>query len=168
VYGIALHSRHPLVHCSHGSVDLIEQGGVLEYIVVTVNTGIDTVTVLALYASPKLKYQSLKDILQHRILSKMETDKVIIVSDFNIDLLKNPTHDLLTTMKDYRQCIRGPTTDHHSLLDHLYTNIDVTETEVGVMECYFSDHKDVWATLQYKFTDTGMKEEVSFAQTIHT
>ena len=43
----------------------------------------------------------------------------------------------------YRQLISTCTTDNHTTIDHIYTNI-ATTVNSGILETYFSDHKAVW------------------------
>ena len=79
--------------------------------------------------------------LEHRVVA---VGRCIVVGDFNIDLIQHPHHSILSCMSKFRQCIASPTTDHGSLLDHLYTNISPNKVQAGVLESYFSDHKALY------------------------
>jgi hypothetical protein len=43
-------------------------------------------------------------------------------------------------------CNFQQTTDYHSCLDHVYTNIDAS---VGIQEAYWTDHKLVWLQIPF-------------------
>ena len=46
------------------------------------------------------------------------------------------------------QWMSSYTTDHKTLLDHVYTNMTHLHLDIqtGVLETYFSDHRAVWAS----------------------
>ena len=45
-----------------------------------------------------------------------------------------------------QSCNFQQTTDYHSCLDHVYTNIDAS---VGIQEAYWTDHKLVWLQIPF-------------------
>ena len=147
-YGIAVHYQPSLGHLEiqHEAVSY-GNGCVVEYIVFNISAY--NVTVIALYSSPKTTNDQLKTVLQS-IFTQLEKSgqmNIILVGDFNINLLKYPTNRITQYLNNYRQCVSTSTTDYDSLLDHLYTDIDCDRLQVNLLESYFSDHKGVVAFL---------------------
>ena len=72
------------------------------------------------------------------------SNKVVIVGDFNEDLLENNTR-ISDFLKQYafRQLIQRPTTDQGSLLDHVYFNHNSTTITTEVCDTYYSDYDSV-------------------------
>lgn len=66
----------------------------------------------------------------------------IIMGDFNVDFNKQSSqqHTLQKFMSEsgFQQKIHEQTTDHHSTLDLIFTNVQDVQT--GVLEVYYSDH----------------------------
>lgn len=76
----------------------------------------------------------------------------VILGDFNINLLeisseKNALSKCLLEQRGYTQLITQYTTDYHSLIDHIYTNVPDQVQSSAVLESYFSDHKPVFVSL---------------------
>ena len=72
---------------------------------------------------------------------------VIILGDFNISLNtdntdKKPLQNLLVNQFKYRQIIHEPTNDYGSTIDLIFTNMENSDS--GVCETYYSDHKIIW------------------------
>lgn len=45
--------------------------------------------------------------------------------------------------RGYTQLINQYTTDYHTLIDHIYTNISHLVKSAGTLESYYSDHKPI-------------------------
>ena len=52
-------------------------------------------------------------------------------------------YDVMVRDNNYRQLISKCTTDNHTTIDHIYTNI-VSSVNSSILETYYSDHKAVW------------------------
>ena len=69
----------------------------------------------------------------------------IILGDFNIDwnddVQRNTLFNQMISSFGYRQHILGSTTDHRTTSDHIYSNLGESRLRTGVLETYFSDHK---------------------------
>ena len=106
----------------------------------------ETVVIVEMYVSPKVSLAELKKFMR-QTMSALEGSLVVLLGDFNVDLLKRQSSPLLGVLPGYRQCITTPTTDYQSLLDHIYTNVPQDHIQSGVFESYFTDHKPIWALL---------------------
>ena len=74
------------------------------------------------------------------------TDKVLIVGDFNEDLLDGEQGKVIcNSLSDlgFEQLISKPTTDYGSLLDHVYSR-KIDNIEVDIQDAYYSDHDKVF------------------------
>ncbi|XP_078345269.1 uncharacterized protein LOC144630776 [Oculina patagonica] len=106
------------------------------------------VVIAGIYRSPKVPMRCLLQALRelHSIIS---TERFhIILGDFNIDVnneVQNSSlyHQMIVSY-GYKQHISGFTTDNRTTIDHIYTNINESRVQTGVLETYFSDHKAVW------------------------
>jgi hypothetical protein len=83
--------------------------------------------------------------------SPNQLNKVVVVGDLNENLLQPSTEfDLflehIRTCYSLQPCNFQQTTDYHSCLDHVYTNIDAS---VGIQEAYWTDHKLVWLQIPF-------------------
>ena len=102
---------------------------------------------LAAYRHPVQGYKTFDNILSKIPYKDMNT---VVLGDFNIDHLIPSTQltDLHTTMLTRYNAstkLNIETTDYHSSLDHVYTNMD--DTTCGVLETYWSDHKAIYVAI---------------------
>ena len=108
-------------------------------------------TIIGIYRSPKVPVRQLCQAISE-VLNSISQDNIIIVGDFNINWLietdRRPLHNLLVRDKHYKQWISSYTTDHKTVLDHIYTHVSHLHVgiQTGVLETYFTDHKAVWAS----------------------
>jgi len=108
-------------------------------------------TILGIYRSLKVPVRQLCQAMSE-VLNGISLGNIIIVGDFNINWLieteRGPLHNLLVRSKHYQQWISSHTTDHKTVLDHIYTNIIHLQVDIqtGVLETYFTDHKAVWTS----------------------
>ena len=66
--------------------------------------------------------------------------EILVVSDFNDDLMGNRTKiSTCFEHNGFNQLIDKPTTDQGSLLDHVYFN-GVSPIQTEVCDTYYSDH----------------------------
>ena len=56
---------------------------------------------------------------------------------------RQPLYDVMVRDNNYREFISKCTTDNHTTIDHMYTNI-VNTVNSGILQTYFSDDKAVW------------------------
>ena len=109
-------------------------------------------TILGIYRSPKVPVRQLCEAITE-VLNSIAQENIIILGDFNVNWLidteRRPLYNLLVKDKHYRQLISTYTTDSKTVIDHIYTNIHVANlnTQAGVLETYFTDHKAIWVSL---------------------
>lgn len=106
------------------------------------------VVIAGIYRSPKVPMGHLLQALRE-LLSIMSTEHFhIILGDFNIDfnndVQNSSIHNHMMVTCGYKQLISGYTTDNRTMIDHIYTNLNESRVQSGVLETYFSDHKAVW------------------------
>lgn len=81
----------------------------------------------------------------------MSTSYYNIIGDFNINWLtecaNSPFFDLLINNYKYRQLITSFTTNNRTIIDHIYTNLPMSQAKGHILETYFSDHKAICAII---------------------
>ena len=84
------------------------------------------------------------------ILSDIKGTNVLVVGDFNEDILLSENKPCCMQMKSLglKQWVHKPTRDSGSLIDHLYTSANIT-TVCDVLDCYYSDHDFVVCSLSF-------------------
>ncbi|KAJ8333994.1 hypothetical protein SKAU_G00413130 [Synaphobranchus kaupii] len=127
----------------------------LECTAITITKATTDVNVVTIYRPPSLSPDSFRTKLENLVRSLPVDTLTVILGDFNIDLLKHPTHSILHTMEKlgFHQHVTKPTTDHGSLLDHIYTNSRNTVT-TEVTDVYFSDHDMVSVSTKMAFLES--------------
>ena len=121
----------------------------IEFCAISVKIGSRNMTVCAVYISPKLDMTTIVKKIKLLINSFKRVGPIILSGDFNTDLSKNTQTRLATCLEllGFHQCVKDPTTDYGSLLDHVYYNgnemhvVDITDT-------YYSDHDLVLCTIE--------------------
>jgi hypothetical protein len=102
--------------------------------------------VLGVYKAPQLFIQDFPTHLGNELLGS-EDERMLIIGDFNIDLLQTDgsTEKLqsLFRTRSFSQCVSTHTTDHGSLLDHVWVNFDTSKPSTCLLEAYFSDHSPI-------------------------
>lgn len=82
-----------------------------------------------------------------KVLLKM-TGQKIIMGDFNENLLSTTkSTPKLMEENGYHQLVTFPTTENGTLIDHVYTNIPLTQLQVLPLPTYFSYHEAITLTL---------------------
>ena len=108
----------------------------LECIAVEIVT--PSLTVCNIYRPPRVSIQYFCNQLTE-LLIMFKSERVILVGDFNMDLLKDKSQLLSDVLIDYQQVISSATTKRNTLLDHIYVkNIEVAVS--GVSPIYYSYH----------------------------
>lgn len=82
-----------------------------------------------------------------KVLLKMTGHK-IIMGDFNENLLSTTkSTPKLMEENGYHQLVTFPTTENGTLIDHVYTNIPLTQLQILPLPTYFSYHEAITLTL---------------------
>lgn len=115
---------------------------------------IPNVHVISIYRSKTyVKLSSFIDALNNHLHSSKLTDcsiPVVLLGDFNVNLMEQTTekralNKCLIKERGYTQLINQYTTDYHTLIDHIYTNIHLVKS-AGTLESYYSDHKPIYVS----------------------
>ena len=103
-------------------------------------------TIIGVYRSPRIAASLLCSALVD-VVTQDTSEQNIIIGDFNMDWMaesqRQALYDVMVRDNNYRQLISKCTTDNHTTIDHIYTNI-VSSVNSGILETYFSDHQAVW------------------------
>ena len=110
------------------------------------------VTIIGIYQSPNIPVRLLCLTLRE-LLYLLCTQFSIFIGDFNINWFnekeKIPVSNVfeLNTTCSYKQLVSSCTTDNKTCIDHIYTNLPDSRIKSNILECYFSDHKTIYALL---------------------
>ena len=77
------------------------------------------------------------------------TQPFIILGDLNIHV-DDQKYEVLNTLlcsHGMRQLIMEETTNNHTTIDLIFTNIEELSVRSGVLESYYSHHKPVWISV---------------------
>ena len=116
----------------------------VEITIMVLSDPIPNVHVIGIYRSKTyVKFSNLIDPLNHRHSSKL-TDcsiPVVLLGDFNVNLMEQTTEQKALTKwlikeRGYTQLIKQYTTDYHTVIDHIYTNIPHLVKSAGTLESY--------------------------------
>ena len=117
----------------------------IEFTVIKITTR-QELTIIGVYCSPRIAAGLLCSALVY-VVTQDISEQNIIIGDFNIDWMaesqRQPLYNVMVIDNNYRQLISKCTTDNHTTIDHIYTNIAGTVNS-GILETYFSDHKAGW------------------------
>ena len=113
-----------------------------------------SVQLVFLYLKPDCGVQLFNRCIQ-LIKDKLNTGMpFVLLGDTNLNT-KNPSNaskiDHIENSLHCRQMIKEPTTDFGTILDHVYSNLNLS---VGAIDCYWSDHKLICATI-YAVTENS-------------
>jgi len=77
-----------------------------------------------------------------------------LLGDFNIDLMQvnsgqKALKKYLITDRGYTQFINQFTTDYHTQIAHVYTNVPQCAQSAGTLESYYSDHDPIYHKHQH-------------------
>ncbi|ELT89278.1 hypothetical protein CAPTEDRAFT_217397 [Capitella teleta] len=76
----------------------------------------------------------------------------IICGDFNDNVECKETSKILKLMSHfgYFQCVTSPTTDHGTIIDHMYSNVTLETNEINIRDIYFSNHDATFFTTTFE------------------
>ena len=103
------------------------------------------VTIIGLYRSPTISVDQFCRTLQ-QLLHQYSSEYCIFIGDFNCDWLNasNKTsslYNLFIRDHSYRQLVTQYTTNYRTCLDHIYTNLPMSQVAPHVLETYFTATK---------------------------
>ena len=106
-------------------------------------SNLPSLSVIGLYSSPKTKVKEIKNAIKR--CCELIKYPAVILGDFNYDLLTKTSNSLWPST--HTQCLKEPTTDLNTMIDHIYTDFPEQYYTAGVYESYFSYHKPIHFSL---------------------
>ena len=106
------------------------------------------ITIVAIYRSPAVSIRQMCNAIKD-VLHTLPTKSNLFIGDFNVNWLNSlqrmSLYNLFIRDNDYRQVVACSTTDSHTCIDHIYTNLPDSQVSYQILETYFSDHKAICA-----------------------
>ena len=100
-----------------------------------------------IYRPPLVPLSNLLNIMASIISNTSNaTQPVIVLGDFNEDVINNPNSSLLSLMStggSFNQMVNSPTTDRGTLIDLVFVKNLPTTVLVNVSDTYYSDHDTI-------------------------
>lgn len=110
------------------------------------------ITLMCLHLPPKTSTLCAQNILTQLLHRDFLEKPLVLVGDFNIDVrTTSGTSFKLFMFENFglRYLHTSVTTDYDSIIDHMYTNIPLSEIiSWGTLETYYSDHKPLFVSLK--------------------
>ncbi|XP_061601162.1 uncharacterized protein LOC133463585 [Cololabis saira] len=79
-----------------------------------------------------------------------KSSNIVVMGDFNDDLLKTSSVCKFLTDQGFHQVVRQATTEKGTLIDHVYVKTKDYEVECEVVPAYFSDHEAILSSFKCK------------------
>lgn len=140
----------------YSSMKIISNG--IESILVTLTLYCNITVLLSLiYRPPNVPLNNLIDFLSNMISQTCQCNlPIIILGDFNEDLVDKPNSPLLILMENngFSQLVSYRTTDRGTVIDHIYIKnlsymYTCTEIVFDVSDTYYSDHDTIYCTFKF-------------------
>ena len=111
---------------------------------------LDCLQIVVMYKAPTCTMNEYRAYVNEHLKQELDVHKpFILLGDFNFDLINGniPFQDFMMQTFRCSQHVKESTTDYGSLLDLIFSNI--TSFFTGIVECYWSDHKIVYASFPF-------------------
>ena len=105
------------------------------------------VHIAAFYCRPKELSQNVQRAITTCTSILPDDGNNVIIGDFNTDDRKYQHLTTFLESKSYNQLVTEETTNNHTTIDLIFTNIVDDRRRHGVLEIYFSHHKPVWISV---------------------
>jgi hypothetical protein len=145
-HGLAIYVKYDIIITQ----DKKYSSDTLEFIMITTSLNLIETQIIFLYKSPQMSDSNLTSCLNQELIPYLIPSKqLVIIGDFNIDTsLKHHIVNELCDMFSCKMLINECTTDHMSMLDLVFSNVEFSNVDdavsVGTCETYWSDHKIVF------------------------
>jgi exonuclease III len=98
--------------------------------------------VCVVYRPPSQSKKTFAEQFEELLIILPTNIPTIICGDFNDNVESNETSIIEKMMKHfgYMQHVTSPTTDHGTIIDHLYYNQNPPRIEINIRDIYFSNH----------------------------
>ena len=112
---------------------------------------VNNLQVIVIYDAPSCTLRDFKKFIIDKVLPVTDLkQELVIIGDFNFDICsgQNPQFlNFVTSSFKVTQIVKEITSNYNSTLDLIFTNMSYLHTDV--IECYWSDHKLVYAVFQH-------------------
>ena len=105
------------------------------------------VHIVAMYCRPKEYSRNIQRAITTCTSVLPDESNNIIIGDFNTDERKYKHLTSFLQSKLYNQLVTEETTNNHTTIDLIFTNIPDDKRKHGVLESYFSYHKPIWISV---------------------
>ena len=122
----------------------------IEIVVVDASSKVEGLVMIGVYCPPSVKTTLLGEVLSDLMREAMKTHTLFLIGgDFNSDASETLSQPLDRFCGKFglRQIVQECTTDLHSKLDLIITNIPQLSVIPVVLESWYSDHKPCWVSV---------------------
>jgi exonuclease III len=110
------------------------------------------IAILNLYVAPHATFSNILNVLSNALDHLHLNETIVIVGDFNIDMLQNNarTKELENYMCKYSFRFLLNNTSHvqNTLIDHVWSNVPISQYNVFILDTYWSDHDTICIALE--------------------
>jgi exonuclease III len=110
------------------------------------------IAILNLYVAPHATFSNILNVLSNALDHLHLNETIVIVGDFNIDMLQNNarTKELENYMCKYslRFLLNNINHVQNTLIDHVWSNVPISQYNVFILDTYWSDHDTIGIALE--------------------
>jgi len=110
------------------------------------------VAILNMYISPHATFSNIVNVISNALDHFHLNGSIVLVGDFNIDMLQNTsrTKELQNYMCKYNMRFLLSNTAHlqNALIDHVWSNVPISQYSMFVLDTYWSDHNTIGIALE--------------------
>ena len=110
------------------------------------------VAILNLYIAPHATFSNIVHNISNALTHFHLNGPIVLVGDFNINMLRNTgrTKELENYMCKYSLCFLMNNTVHlqNALIDHVWSNVPIPQSNMFVLDTYWSDHDTIGIALE--------------------
>ena len=117
------------------------------------------IVIAVIYRPPSYPMSLFKEYLA-KLLDWLDpkSSTIVVMGDFNDDILKSSTISKFITDKSYVQLVTQPTTEKGTLIDHVYVKTTQYDVESIVLPTYFSDHEGIVCSFKCRTSQNDIAE----------
>jgi exonuclease III len=110
------------------------------------------IAILNLYAASHATFSNILNVLSNALEHLHLNETIVIVGDFNIDMLQNNarTKELENYMCRYNLRFLLDKINHvqNTLIDHVWSNVPISQYNLFILDTYWSDHDTISIVLE--------------------
>ena len=122
----------------------------IEIVTVDASSKVEGLLLIGIYCPPSVNTCTLKEVLSVVMKEALKRHTLFLIGgDFNSDAIEKLSKPLSEFSEEFglRQIIQQCTTDFHSKIDLIFTNIPDSSLTPVVLESWYSDHKPCWVSI---------------------